>query len=271
MSTRVAIFAFALSVISLAVVSPASAGQSITLTLDAPQLEGDYHSGSAQAEPNNDRPAKSQLKAPTGPGDEVTVGRVGVVVATSANIYASRTSSRIWATCPKDTTLGIVGEKGGWYSVLMVNMQRGWIRKDAVSLLDYDLVADRSLRTNGNSIGEQVIQAALKYVGIPYVWGGNSWKGLDCSGFVKSVFGSFGVDLPRVSRDQANVGAPVASGDLRAGDRLYFACDGPRVDHTGIYMGRDLFIHSSVRRHGVAVDNLSSGFFARTFVSARRS
>ena len=162
-------------------------------------------------------------------------------------------------------------EKGDWYGVLMIDMSAGWIRKDAVKLLDYDLVAARKTPAGGNAPGASVVQAALKYVGVPYVWGGNSWNGLDCSGFVKAVYGNFGVDLPRVSKDQANVGLPVSSGDLQAGDRLYFACSGPEVDHTGIYIGSGLFIHASSRRGGVAVDNLASGFFARTFTGARRS
>jgi cell wall-associated NlpC family hydrolase len=241
------------------------------LTLDAPQLEGDYHSKPAQAASNDNRAAKSQPKTSTGAGNEVTVGRVGVVIAPKANIHKNRTSSRILATCVKDTPLGIVGEKGAWYSVLMIDMSAGWIRKDSVKLLDYDLVAARSGPANGSGVGQQAVQAALKYVGIPYVWGGSSWNGLDCSGFVKSVYGGFGVELPRVSKDQANVGVAVSNGDLQPGDRLYFACNGSGVDHTGIYMGSGLFIHASSRRGGVAVDNLASGFFARTFVSARRS
>jgi len=269
---KVAISTLALIVVSLIVVSPASAGQSITLTLDAPQLEGDYHSTPARSAPDDKHgAAKSQAKTSTNSGGELTIGRVGVVIAPKANIHQSRTSNRILATCARDTPLGIVGEKGNWYGVLMIDMSAGWIRKDAVKLLDYDLVAVKKGPANGNGIGQQVIQAALKYVGVPYVWGGSSWNGLDCSGFVKSVYANFGVELPRVSRDQANVGVQVSSGDLQSGDRLYFACNGPEVDHTGIYMGNGLFIHASSRRGGVAVDNLGSGFFARTFVSARRS
>ena len=84
--------------------------------------------------------------------------------------------------------------------------------------------------------GSQVIAAAEKYLGVPYVWGGTDpAKGLDCSGFVQRVYGDLGVELPRVSRDQARAGTPVASMDQALpGDLIAF---GSPVDHIGIYAG----------------------------------
>lgn len=252
--------------------SPSSAGQSITVTLDVPQLQG---SGTATPPPSQKvERAEPAVKSSASSAGGVAIGRVGIVTAPKAAIYRSRTSSRILANCTQDTPLGVVGEKGDWYGVLMIDMSTGWIKKSSVRLLDYDLVAKNSKSPGGaasSGQGQQIVQYALKYTGVPYVWGGTSCNGLDCSGFVKTVYSEMGVNLPRVSRDQANVGSSVAWDDLQAGDRLYFACKGAEVDHCGIYMGNGLFIHSSVRRGGVAVDNLSSGFFARTLVTARRS
>ena len=260
--------------------SALAAQSSITITLDEPQLEGGLDrsaatSRSADSSPSVKAERPSAEAAPTTSGRKptngVTIGRVGVVTAAKAKIHRSRSSRRILAACSQGTPLGIVNEKGAWYGVMMIDMSTGWIHKNDVKLLDYNIVATNHTYAAGGGQGQRIVQASLRYVGVPYVWGGGSWSGLDCSGFVKTVYDDFGITLPRVSRDQASVGAPVAWNDLQPGDRLYFACKGPDIDHCGIYMGSGLFIHSSSRRGGVAVDNLASGLFSRTLVAARRS
>ena len=89
--------------------------------------------------------------------------------------------------------------------------------------------------------GTQVIDAAKRYLGVPYVWGGTDpSKGLDCSGFVQRVYQDLGIDLPRVSRDQAQAGKAVASLDqAKPGDLLVF---GSPVDHIGLYAGNGKMI-----------------------------
>lgn len=88
---------------------------------------------------------------------------------------------------------------------------------------------------------EAVLQTAHRYLGVPYLWGGtNPDIGLDCSGFVQLVFRQHGIDLPRVSRDQARAGTAVASlAEARPGDLVAF---GHPVDHIGIYMGDNKMI-----------------------------
>lgn len=84
--------------------------------------------------------------------------------------------------------------------------------------------------------GGDVVAAARRYLGVPYRWGGTDPRtGLDCSGFVQRVYRDLGIDLPRVSRDQARAGRPVASlAEARPGDLVAF---GSPVDHIGIYVG----------------------------------
>ena len=82
--------------------------------------------------------------------------------------------------------------------------------------------------------GSAVVDTALAFQGVPYQWGGKSPDGFDCSGLVQYVFGRHGVDLPRVAKDQARAGVPVAVADLRPGDLVFF---GSPVDHGGISAG----------------------------------
>ena len=95
----------------------------------------------------------------------------------------------------------------------------------------------------GGTTGRAVVDIAMEYQGVPYVWGGSDpSKGLDCSGLVQKAFGRLGMDLPRVSRDQATQGVAVASLDqARPGDLIAF---GRPVDHIAIYMGDGKIIHS---------------------------
>ncbi|HWE56926.1 MAG TPA: NlpC/P60 family protein [Acidimicrobiales bacterium] len=94
--------------------------------------------------------------------------------------------------------------------------------------------------------GQDVVADAAQYLGVPYVWGGTSTSGLDCSGLVQKVYGDLGISLPRTSEEQAQVGTPVASlADAQPGDLVFFAgSDGTASSpgHVGIYIGNGQMI-----------------------------
>lgn len=97
--------------------------------------------------------------------------------------------------------------------------------------------------------GEQVVKEAERYLGMPYVWGGDdpSEGGLDCSGLVQHVYEQFGIDLPRVSADQARAGTPVGSlAEARPGDLIAWDNSGRNVgaDHIAIYVGDGMMIEA---------------------------
>jgi len=252
-------------------VQPVWSQQQLTLTLDTPQLSSHENpsSGQIDSRQSNIRTSRSLTSPSRGSvASRQVVGRVGKVIVHSAKIRASRDSkSHVLAICGEGTPLGIVTTMGEWYGVLMIDGSTGWIPRRSVTLLDYDLVlAGQQALT----LGQQLVQAATKYLGVSYSWGGYSWAGLDCSGFVKAVFANFGIALPRCSRDQARMGQPVSYDQLQPGDRLYFACKGGDIDHTGIYAGNGYFIHSASSRGGVTFDSVQSPKYARSLVAARR-
>lgn len=96
---------------------------------------------------------------------------------------------------------------------------------------------------SGSASGLAAVKLASQYLGVPYVWGGTSPSGFDCSGLVQYVYGRLGISLPRTSQQQVGSGSPV-TGSLEPGDLLFFepGADGP--GHVGIYAGDNTFIEA---------------------------
>lgn len=128
---------------------------------------------------------------------------------------------------------------------------------------------------SGSVRAASVLSTADDYLGTPYLYGGTTPRGFDCSGFVQYVFRRHDVTLPRTSRQQAEVGdrVPTSISSLRAGDLMFFASNGSRIDHMAIYAGNGRIIHSSSSGRGVRYDDLSSDrgrWFTRSWVASRR-
>ena len=205
------------------------------------------------------------------------VGRLGMTIAPSTDIYRGRDPrSGLLFRLPHDYPLAVKGEQGGYYAVLMSDGTTGWIPATSVQLLEYDVVAEPrppALASSAPSLGrlaQAVLSEVQRYMGVPYVWGGNTMRGIDCSGLVRNVFARCGIRLPRTAHEQARVGAPVPFSELQAGDRLYFAVRRREIDHTGIYIGGGYFIHSSLSRGGVAISRLTEPLYGPHLVEARR-
>ena len=114
------------------------------------------------------------------------------------------------------------------------------------------------------------MQSIRSYLGVPYRWGGESRNGMDCSGFTQTVYRELGVVIPRVSRQQYQVGRPVASQNLRFGDLVFFRKYGyGYISHVGIYIGNGQFVHATTRE-GVAVSYLSKAYYRVRYAGARR-
>jgi len=264
----------ALSLVVMLAAAPALAQQAVNTGLEAPALGAKSASATPKPAPKKPEPVT------------VRVGRVGAVQVASAPIFMTRSSrSTKYTTVKAETAVAVVKEEGDWYGVLMANGSVGWIKRFNVKMTGYELVAKKPQPDRGSSTsrggqpargvpdtGEGIVHTALQYSGVPYIYGGvDPATGMDCSAFVRMVFGQYGTYLPRTAREQALVGATVPFDQLQPGDRLYFCCKNTYVDHCGIYAGNGYFVHCSAGRNGVGIDTLTSDYYWRSLVVAKRS
>ncbi len=120
------------------------------------------------------------------------------------------------------------------------------------------------------SSSSTMISIAQGYIGSPYVYGGTSAAGFDCSGFTQRVFSDGGSSLPRTTGGQFNVGASVSKDNLQPGDLVFFNTNGKNVSHVGIYIGSTNFIHASTSK-GVMISSIyDPHYWGSRYIGARR-
>ena len=127
-------------------------------------------------------------------------------------------------------------------------------------------VANKTETTTSSKSGSSVVSYAKQFLGCKYVYGGTSPSGFDCSGFTQYVYKHFGVNLNRTAAAQYSNGKSVTS--LQAGDLVMFGKSG--INHVGIYIGGNTFIHAANKSQGVRTDSMSTGYYKTNYVGARR-
>ncbi|PLS19675.1 hypothetical protein CVD28_04470 [Bacillus sp. M6-12] len=121
---------------------------------------------------------------------------------------------------------------------------------------------------HNDSVADRVIDKGYEYLGVPYVWGGTTPNGFDCSGFTQYILASQGVHIPRVASDQARVGMTVDRDKLQKGDLIFFETYKEGPSHVGFYIGNGNFIHAGGDR--VQVTNLSNSYYSERYLWAKR-
>ena len=117
-----------------------------------------------------------------------------------------------------------------------------------------------------SAYSSQVVSIAMSYLGVPYVWGGASPSGFDCSGLVMYSFAQIGIGLPHSSYAMANMGTPVPYDQLQPGDLVFFDGDG----HVGMYIGGGEYVNAPYTGAVARVESLGSGWAASHYDGARR-
>nr|WP_314082275.1 C40 family peptidase [uncultured Leptotrichia sp.] len=131
----------------------------------------------------------------------------------------------------------------------------------------------KNKKTLLNNLLNKIIKESNTYLGTPYLWGGTTRNGIDCSAFVKNVYLSIGIKLPRVSQNQAKVGKTITLDKIRKGDLIFFETDKNRpntVSHVGIYLGSGNLIHASSKNKKVVIVPLNQGYFLSKIVIIKR-
>jgi len=118
-----------------------------------------------------------------------------------------------------------------------------------------------------SQIAARLTKSAMRFLGVPYVFGGTSTSGFDCSGYVQHVFAMLGIHLPRTADAQYEVGKKVAH--LESGDLVFFQTYTYGASHVGIYLGHGRFVHSS-SSHGVEVSELHDAYWSSRYLGAKR-
>lgn len=222
------------------------------------------------------------------------LGRLGRA-RSAAQIYSAPSAkAKVMGRVTVGRYLVVRPAGANWTTVVLDNRRLAYIPAQAVETLAYEVTEDGTkavrppmrrpgstyLASRGSYLPrvegtarDQMAEYATTWQGTtPYKWGGTELgSGIDCSGFVKKMYGAIGLNLPRTAAEQAQVGTPILNyQDLQKGDRLYF-WDAKRgkIGHTGIYIGGGRFVHSSSGHKGIATDVLSARW-QKICVAARR-
>lgn len=206
----------------------------------------------------------------------------------------ANTTSKVIAQLSKNTEVKVISTENGWHYV-ETNGKKGYIAEGLLSTTKSttsrsslntrkpnntnnetnntekpNSTANTNNDTNNNTgvsgQGNNIVSYAKQFLGCKYVYGGTTPKGFDCSGFTQYVYKNFGINLNRTAAAQYSNGRAVTS--LQAGDLVMFGKSG--INHVGIYIGGNKFIHAANPSRGVTIDTLASGYYKNNYVGARR-
>ena len=201
-------------------------------------------------------------------------------------VYSKDTAKAV-AKFQTDKKIQVSGNVGGWTYYLLTG-QRTMLTKNTPKAIKPSIGSQNVKNNSANPlassqvkytkwknltgtdrVGSQLVSSAYQYLGVPYVFGGNTPDGFDCSGFTKYVFSHNGINLPRMADEQYMLGDKVSRSELIPGDLVFFTTYEPGVSHTGIYVGDDNFI-SATSSGGIRVDSLNSGYWGSRYIGAKR-
>lgn len=214
-----------------------------------------------------------------------------IIKADNVNLRSGpSTNDKVVDTLKKGTKLTYIGHRSGWLNVEIdeESGETAWVFRTLVDVEGVVIPEPRTAirgttstsrgttpTTNRNmDLRNRIANYARGFLGVRYLWGGTSPSGFDCSGLTNYVYRQFGININRIASDQARQGTWVAKSNLGVGDLVFFdtAGNASYINHVGMYLGGGNFIHASgsqTRAGEVKIDNLNTGFYARTYMTAR--
>lgn len=187
---------------------------------------------------------------------------------------SATTSSAVIDQLSRGKKVKIVGFEHDWYKVAYDSII-GYIRSDLITLVEkpagnHGISASvGSGSSSTTSKGQKIADYAKSFVGYPYVYGGASPSGFDCSGFVQYVYKQNGISINRTATAQLSNGYYVSYNDMKPGDIIYFGY-GNSASHVGIYIGNGNFVHAQNSSTGVVITSLSQSYYANRYLCAHR-
>lgn len=203
-------------------------------------------------------------------GDYLTVADAAQLPVEKEPVYARVTASALNVRSGPGTDYEKTDKLSAGTVVEVLEESNGWYKIDSGYIsAEYAVIVDAASAT----LGSEIANYALTFVGYPYVYGGSSPSGFDCSGFTSYVYAQFGISLNRSASNQLDNGTPVSISELQPGDLVLFKKSGTgskRASHVGIYIGGNQFVHASTSTVGVIVSNMSDAYYTSGFVGGRR-
>ena len=185
------------------------------------------------------------------------------------------TSSTVLASLANNTAVSVKGISGGWYKV-SVNGKNGYVHPDYLTVVSASqntapaengsliAPATNAVSYNGNNADRaKVLDCAAQFLGTPYVYGGSTPSGFDCSGFTSYVFNNTVGSIPRVAQSQFDATTRVSLEELLPGDLVFFGSSASSISHVGIYVGDNMFIHSPHTGDVVKYEALTGSYASR--------
>ncbi len=182
-------------------------------------------------------------------------------IVSSKWVYLKTLNGRIKLSA--GTKYKIIQRKSSKFKIELPTGLTGWIKKDNRNFKKGNYTKDIS------GIRKKITNTSKNFLGVPYKWGGTSYRGLDCSGFVYLVFKINGIQLPRDSSPQYKYSQNIELRNLKMGDLVFFQTYRRGPSHVGIYLGTNRFIHASSKK-GVTISNLKENYYQNKIYGAGR-